>query len=60
MHSPTRFVRQPHAIDPGAGKGHSAAELADEIAFEQLGHSELLRVVLIYHERDRSRTLGQP
>ena len=35
-------------------------ELADELAFETLDHSELLRVVLIDHERDLSSTPGQP
>ena len=39
---------------------HSVVELADEIGFEQLDHSELLRVVLIDHERDLSGTPGQP
>lgn len=48
------------AIDPDAGNDHSVAELADEIAFEQLEHSELLRVVLIDRERDLSGTRGQP
>ncbi len=48
------------AIGPNADKGHSVAELADEIAFEQLDHSELLRVVLIDRERDLSGTRGQP
>jgi len=34
-------------------------ELADELAFETLDHCELLRVVLIDHERDLSSTHGQ-
>ena len=38
----------------------SVIELADELAFETLDHSELLRVVLIDHERDLSSTPGQP
>ena len=38
----------------------SVAELADELGFERLDHSELLRVVLIDHERDLSGTPGQP
>jgi len=36
------------------------AELVDELAFEPLDRSELLRVVLIDRERDRSGTPGQP
>jgi anti-sigma regulatory factor (Ser/Thr protein kinase) len=48
------------AIDPHADKDRSVAELADEIAFEQLDHSELLHVILIDRERDLSRTRGQP
>jgi anti-sigma regulatory factor (Ser/Thr protein kinase) len=48
------------AIDPDADNDHSVAELADEIAFEQLEHSELLRVVVIDRERDLSGTRGQP
>ncbi|MGH2882346.1 MAG: ATP-binding protein, partial [Solirubrobacteraceae bacterium] len=48
------------AIDPEANHDRSVAALADEIAFEQLDHSELLRVVLIDHERDLSGTPGQP
>lgn len=48
------------AIGPNADKGQSVAELADEIAFEQLDRSELLRVVLIDRERDLSGTRGQP
>ena len=47
-------------IHPRADNDHSVAELADEIGFEQLDHSELLRVVLIDHERDLSGTPGQP
>jgi hypothetical protein len=35
------------------------AELVDEIAFEQLDHSERLRLVLIDRERDFSGTWGQ-
>jgi anti-sigma regulatory factor (Ser/Thr protein kinase) len=38
----------------------SVVELADELGFETLDHSELLRVVLIDHERDLSSTHGQP
>ena len=38
----------------------SVVELVDELAFEQLGHSELLRVVLIDRERDLSGMSGQP
>ena len=38
----------------------SMVELVDELAFEQLDHSELLRVVLIDRERDLSATPGQP
>ena len=48
------------AIDPEANNDRSVAALADEIAFEQLDHSELLRVVLIDRERDLSGTPGQP
>ena len=48
------------AIDPHADTDPSVAELADEIAFEQLDHSELLRIVLIDRERDLSGTPGQP
>jgi anti-sigma regulatory factor (Ser/Thr protein kinase) len=48
------------AIDPDTGNDRSVAALADEIAFEQLDHSELLRVVLIDRERDLSGTPGQP
>jgi len=48
------------ALDPKARDDQSVAELADEIAFEQLDHSELLRVVLIDRERDLSGTPGQP
>jgi anti-sigma regulatory factor (Ser/Thr protein kinase) len=48
------------AIGPDADNDRSVAELADEIAFEQLDHSELLRVVLIDRERDLSGTRGQP
>jgi anti-sigma regulatory factor (Ser/Thr protein kinase) len=48
------------AIYQHADNDHSVAELADEIGFEQLDHSELLRVVLIDHERDLSGTPGQP
>jgi anti-sigma regulatory factor (Ser/Thr protein kinase) len=48
------------AIDPEADNDSSVAELADEIAFEQLDHSELLRVVLIDRERDLSGTPGHP
>ncbi|HUA72814.1 MAG TPA: ATP-binding protein [Solirubrobacteraceae bacterium] len=49
-----------HGLDPKSGNDQSVAELADEIAFEQLDHSELLRVVLIDRERDLSGTPGQP
>jgi len=35
------------------------AELVDELTFEQLDQSELLRVVLIDRERDLSGTSGQ-
>jgi anti-sigma regulatory factor (Ser/Thr protein kinase) len=47
-------------IGPDAGNDRSVAELADEIAFEQLDRAELLRVVLIDRERDLSGTRGQP
>jgi hypothetical protein len=47
------------AIGPGADKDASMAELVDEIALEQLDHSELLRVVLIDRERELSATRGQ-
>jgi anti-sigma regulatory factor (Ser/Thr protein kinase) len=47
-------------IDPGSGNDPSVAELADELAFEQLDDSELLRVVLVDHQRDRSGTPRQP
>jgi anti-sigma regulatory factor (Ser/Thr protein kinase) len=46
-------------IGPDAGNDRSVAELADEIAFEQLDRAELLRVVLIDRERDLSGTRGQ-
>ena len=56
-------------LKPGSGERLQAvrpsdqdapvAELADELAFEALDHCELLRVVLIDHERDLSSTPGQ-
>ncbi len=49
------------AIEPSSdGHDASVVELADELGFETLDHSELLRVVLIDHERDLSSTHGQP
>ncbi len=48
------------AIEPSDEHDASVIELADELAFETLDHSELLRVVLIDHERDLSSTPGQP
>jgi len=47
------------AIDPAADNDPSVAELVDELTFEQLDQSELLRVVLIDRERDLSGTSGQ-
>ena len=40
------------AIESATDNDPSVAELVDELAFEQLDHSELLRVVLIDRERD--------
>ncbi len=48
------------AIDPDANNDQSVAQLADEIAFEQLDQSELLRVVLIDRECDPSGTPDKP
>lgn len=48
------------AIEPSHEHDASVVELADELGFETLDHSELLRVVLIDHERDLSSTPGQP
>ena len=48
------------AIGPSDEHDGSVVELADELGFETLDHSELLRVVLIDHERDLTGTHGQP
>jgi anti-sigma regulatory factor (Ser/Thr protein kinase) len=49
------------AIGPSSDEHDaSVVELADELGFETLDHSELLRVVLIDHERDLSSAHGQP
>lgn len=48
------------ALNPNAANDPSVAELVDEMAFEQLDHSELLRLVLIDRERDLSGTPRQP
>lgn len=47
------------AIGPPDQHDASVAHLADELGFEALDRSELLRVVLIDHERDLSGTHGQ-
>jgi anti-sigma regulatory factor (Ser/Thr protein kinase) len=47
------------AIGPPEQQGASVAQLADELGFEALDRSELLRVVLIDHERDLSGAHGQ-
>lgn len=47
-------------VDPAAARDASVAELADELGIESVDHSELLRVVLIDHQRDRSGAPGQP
>jgi anti-sigma regulatory factor (Ser/Thr protein kinase) len=47
------------AIGPGQ-HDVSVAQLADELGFEALDRSELLRVLLIDHERDFSGAPGQP
>ncbi|HTP19876.1 MAG TPA: ATP-binding protein [Solirubrobacteraceae bacterium] len=48
------------ALNPNAANDPSVAELVDEMAFEHLDHSELLRLVLIDRERDLSGTPRQP
>ena len=47
-------------VDPAAADEASVADLADELGIESVDRSELLRVVLIDHQRDRSGTPGQP
>lgn len=47
------------AIGPADEHNTSVAHLADELGFEALDRSELLRVVLIDHERDLSGAHGQ-
>jgi anti-sigma regulatory factor (Ser/Thr protein kinase) len=47
------------AVGPSEQQDAPVAELADELAFESLDRCELLRVVLIDHERDLSGTHGQ-
>jgi hypothetical protein len=47
-------------VDPAGAHEASVAELADELRIEAIDHSELLRVVLIDHQRDRSGAPGQP
>ncbi len=46
-------------VDPAAADA-SVAELADELGIEAIDRSELLRVVLIDHQRDLSGAPGQP
>jgi anti-sigma regulatory factor (Ser/Thr protein kinase) len=46
-------------VDPAAADA-SVAELADELGIEAIDRSELLRVVVIDHQRDRSGAPGQP
>lgn len=47
-------------IDPAGADQSSVADLADELGIEAIDRSELLRVVLIDHQRDRSGAPGQP
>ena len=47
-------------IDPAGAGQASVAELADELGIEAIDQSELLRVVLIDQQRDRSGAPGQP
>jgi hypothetical protein len=47
------------AIGPPDQHDASVAQLADELGFEALDRSELLRVLLIDHERDFSGAHGQ-